>query len=122
MTVKHKAKMTGYHRDVWDDKKAITNILSLSNVIKQYRVTYGSDDRVFGYHIVIGTKRASNSFNDNVTDLKSAKACFWSQIFITCAGDGKVAEYHRLHYAKTEEVVRDGQTCLAPQSNGSHFV
>jgi uncharacterized protein YodC (DUF2158 family) len=50
MTVKHKAKMAGYHRDVWFDKKAITNILALSNVIKQYRVTYDSDDRMFVVH------------------------------------------------------------------------
>jgi hypothetical protein len=50
MTVKHKAKMAGYPRDVWFDKKAITNILALSNVIKQYRVTYDSDDRMFVVH------------------------------------------------------------------------
>jgi uncharacterized protein YodC (DUF2158 family) len=47
MTVKHKAKMAGYHREVWYDKKAITNILALSNVIKQYRVTYDCDDRMY---------------------------------------------------------------------------
>jgi uncharacterized protein YodC (DUF2158 family) len=43
MTVKHKAKMAGYHRYMWCDKKAI---LALSNVIKRYRVTYDSDDRM----------------------------------------------------------------------------
>jgi hypothetical protein len=31
-------------------KKAITNILSLSNVIKQYRVTYDSNDQMFVVH------------------------------------------------------------------------
>jgi Reverse transcriptase (RNA-dependent DNA polymerase) len=50
MTVTHKAKMAGYHSDVWYNKKAITNILALSNVIKQYRVTYDSDDRMFVVH------------------------------------------------------------------------
>jgi hypothetical protein len=42
--------MAVYHRDVRFDKKAITNILALSNVIKQYRVTYDSDDRMFIVH------------------------------------------------------------------------
>jgi uncharacterized protein YodC (DUF2158 family) len=36
MTVTHKAKMAGYHTHVWYNTKAITNILALSNVIKQY--------------------------------------------------------------------------------------
>jgi hypothetical protein len=30
--------------------RAITNILSLSNVIKQYRVTYDSNDQMFVVH------------------------------------------------------------------------
>jgi len=50
MTVTHKAKMAGYHTHVWYNKKAITNILALSNVIKQYRVTYDSDDQMFVVH------------------------------------------------------------------------
>jgi hypothetical protein len=36
MEVKKQAIMPGYHMHVWYNKKAITNILSLSNVIKQY--------------------------------------------------------------------------------------
>jgi hypothetical protein len=32
------------------DKKAITNILALSNIIKQYRVTYDSDKQMFVVH------------------------------------------------------------------------
>jgi uncharacterized protein YodC (DUF2158 family) len=44
MVVTKKAKMAGYHTDVWYDKHAITNILALSNVIKQYRVTYDSNE------------------------------------------------------------------------------
>jgi hypothetical protein len=33
-----------------NNKKAITNILSLSNVIKQYHVTYDSNDQMFVVH------------------------------------------------------------------------
>jgi hypothetical protein len=50
MVVTKKAEMAGYHTDLWYDKNAITNILSLSNVIKQYRVTYDSDDQMFVVH------------------------------------------------------------------------
>ena len=50
MVVTHKAKVAGYHTHVWYNKKAITNILALSNVIKQYRVTYDSDDQMFVVH------------------------------------------------------------------------
>jgi hypothetical protein len=57
MTVNHKAKMAGYHRDVWYDKKAITNILALSNIIKHYRVTYDNDDRMFVVHREAAGKR-----------------------------------------------------------------
>jgi hypothetical protein len=39
MLVTKEAEMAGYHTDVWYDKNAITNILALSNVIKQYRIT-----------------------------------------------------------------------------------
>jgi hypothetical protein len=50
MSVTHKARMPGYHAPVWYDKKAITNILSMHNVIKQYRVTYDSDELMFVVH------------------------------------------------------------------------
>jgi hypothetical protein len=50
MMVTHKAKMAGYHTHVWYNTKAITNILALSNVIKQYHVTYDSDDQMFVVH------------------------------------------------------------------------
>ena len=50
MLVTHKAEMAGYHTHVWYDRRAITNILSLSNVTKQYRVTYDSDDGTFVVH------------------------------------------------------------------------
>jgi uncharacterized protein YodC (DUF2158 family) len=39
MEVKKQAIMQGYHMHVWYNKKAITNILSLSNMIKQCQVT-----------------------------------------------------------------------------------
>jgi hypothetical protein len=48
--VKKQVIMPGYHAHIWYNKKAITNILSLSNVIKQYRVTYDSNDQMFVVH------------------------------------------------------------------------
>jgi hypothetical protein len=36
MEVKKQAIMLGYHVHMWNNKKAIANILSLSNMIKQY--------------------------------------------------------------------------------------
>ena len=50
MKVTHKAKMPGYHKDVWFSKRAITNIIALSNLIEQYRVTYDSNDLMFVVH------------------------------------------------------------------------
>jgi hypothetical protein len=50
MVVTQQAQIKGYHADVWYDKNAITNILALKNVIKQYRVTYDSDDQTFVVH------------------------------------------------------------------------
>jgi hypothetical protein len=44
------AIMSGYHTHVWYNKKAITNSLSLSNVIKQDWVTYDSNDQMFVVH------------------------------------------------------------------------
>jgi hypothetical protein len=49
MKLNHKATMAG-SQDMWYDKKAITNILALSNIIKQYRVTHDSDNRMFVVH------------------------------------------------------------------------
>ena len=50
MKVTHKAKMPGYHKDVWFSKRAITNIIALSNLIEQYHVTYDSNDLMFVVH------------------------------------------------------------------------
>jgi hypothetical protein len=50
MMLTHKARMADYHTHVWYNEKATTNILALSNVIKQYHVTYNSDDQLFVVH------------------------------------------------------------------------
>jgi hypothetical protein len=50
MVVTRKATMTGYNKDVWFSTRAITNIIALSNLIQQYRVTYDSDDNMFVVH------------------------------------------------------------------------
>jgi hypothetical protein len=42
LLVHHKANLPGYHKPVWYNKNAITNILALHNVKRQYRVTYDS--------------------------------------------------------------------------------
>jgi hypothetical protein len=47
MVVTRKANMSGYNKDVWFITRAITNIIDLSNLIQQYRVTYDSDDKMF---------------------------------------------------------------------------
>jgi hypothetical protein len=41
------AAIDNYYGKVWYSAKAITNILSLKNVVKQYRVTYDSDEGLF---------------------------------------------------------------------------
>jgi hypothetical protein len=50
MVVTRKATMPGYNKDVWFSTRAITNIIALSNLIHQYRVTYDSDDTMFVVH------------------------------------------------------------------------
>jgi hypothetical protein len=50
MEVNKQAIMSGCHMHMWYNKKAITNILTLSNVIKQYQVTYDSNDQMFVVH------------------------------------------------------------------------
>jgi hypothetical protein len=42
LVAKKKATLKGYKFDVWFDKRAITNVLWLANISKQYRVTYDS--------------------------------------------------------------------------------
>jgi hypothetical protein len=50
MVVTLKATMPGYNKDVWFSTRAITNIITLSNLIQQYCVTYDSDDKMFLVH------------------------------------------------------------------------
>jgi hypothetical protein len=50
MVVTRKATMPGYNRDVWFITRSITNIIALSNLIQQYRVTYDSDDTMVVVH------------------------------------------------------------------------
>jgi hypothetical protein len=50
MVVTRKATMPGYNKDVWFSTRAITNIIALSNLIQQYRVTYESDNKMFVVH------------------------------------------------------------------------
>jgi hypothetical protein len=50
MVVTRKATMPGYNKDVWFSTRAITNIIALSNLIQQYRVTYDSDNNMCVVH------------------------------------------------------------------------
>jgi hypothetical protein len=50
MVVTRKATMPGYNKDVWFSTRDITNIIALSNLIQQYRVTYDSDNKMFVVH------------------------------------------------------------------------
>jgi hypothetical protein len=50
MLVTREATMPGYDKDVWFSTRSITNIIALSNLIQQYRVTYDSDDKMFFVH------------------------------------------------------------------------
>jgi hypothetical protein len=50
MVVTRKATMPGYNKDFWFSTRAITNIIALSNLIQQYRVTYDSDDKMCVVH------------------------------------------------------------------------
>ena len=50
-TIKYKSRMPGYNYDTWYSKDAIANIIYLKNMIRQYRVTYDSDDQTFIVHL-----------------------------------------------------------------------
>ena len=50
MKFNHKATINGYERPVWFSKDAMTNIIALKNIIRQYRVTYDSDESTFVVH------------------------------------------------------------------------
>jgi hypothetical protein len=50
MVVMWKAIMKGYNKYVWFSTRAITNIIALSNLIQQYRITYDSDNNMCVVH------------------------------------------------------------------------
>jgi hypothetical protein len=50
MVVTRKAIIPGYNKDIWFSTRAITNIIALSNLIQQYRLTYESDDKMCIVH------------------------------------------------------------------------
>jgi hypothetical protein len=50
MVVTRRATMPGYNKDVWFSTIAITNVIALSNLIQQYRVSYDSDDKMCVVH------------------------------------------------------------------------
>jgi hypothetical protein len=50
MLVSQKASIPGYTERVWFSSRAITNIVALSNLIQQYRVTYDSNELMFVVH------------------------------------------------------------------------
>ena len=50
LEVTHKETLTGYKKYAWFIKDAITNIISLKNLIKQYRVTYDSIYQILVVH------------------------------------------------------------------------
>ena len=39
-----------YHKNMWFSKRAITNIIPLSNAIQQHRVAYESEEKMFIVH------------------------------------------------------------------------
>jgi hypothetical protein len=50
MVVTWRDTLPGYNKDVWFSTRAITNIIALSNLIQQYRITYDSDDKMCVVH------------------------------------------------------------------------
>jgi hypothetical protein len=44
MLISQKATVAGLHQDVWYDPNAITNIIALHNLSKQYQITYDSEE------------------------------------------------------------------------------
>ena len=50
MVVTHKSNVARYHKNIWFRNRAITNIITLSNVIQQYRVIYDSEEKMLIVH------------------------------------------------------------------------
>ena len=49
--ITHKAQADGYKPRVWLDQKAITNLIALKNLAKQYHITYDSLDDMLIFHL-----------------------------------------------------------------------
>jgi hypothetical protein len=56
IVVTRNAYMDGYNKIFWFSKKAITNIISLRNLIQQYRITYDIDRLMFVVHRELESK------------------------------------------------------------------
>ena len=50
LAINYKATMPGYNYDTWYIKYAIANSISMKNMIRQHRVTYESDNKIFTVH------------------------------------------------------------------------
>ena len=50
LIIKYNDRMPGYNHDKWYIKDAISNIISLENMIRHYRVIYDSNDETFIVH------------------------------------------------------------------------
>ena len=50
IAIKYKARMPGKNYGTWYSKDEISNIISLKNMIRQYRVTYDRYDQTFVMH------------------------------------------------------------------------
>ena len=48
--ITYKAQVALYNPHVLFDQKAITNLIALKNIVKQYRVTYNSLNETFIVH------------------------------------------------------------------------
>ena len=50
MLIAYKAQVAGYKPHVWYNKKYITNLIAVKNLINQHHVTYNSLDEMFIVH------------------------------------------------------------------------
>ena len=81
--------MAGYG-DVWYDENGIANILSLSNVIKKYQVTYGSrNNEGFVVHKPKGRNQYFKLHKSGLFYLDTTKPHENSNVFLTTVDDNK---------------------------------
>ena len=50
LAMKYRSRIPGSNYEIWYSKDAITNIISLKNMIRHYYVTYHNDDQTFIVH------------------------------------------------------------------------